>query len=185
MSETSTARAHDASILDELASRQLGRDAGLLRLDSNAAAARAVAALAAQAERELVMLTPDLEPLLYDQAPFLDAVRRLALEHPARLPVRVLLIDAEPAIRRGHRLIELARRVSSAIRIGAVPEELAEQTDAYLLADDTGYRRRQRAMPSTSLVDFAAPGTARALRREFDALWEQAGSHPGLNRLYL
>jgi predicted GNAT family N-acyltransferase len=168
-----------------LDNRGLGADAGLLRLDSAALAAHAVAALASQARRELTVLTPDLEPRLYDQRPFLDAVRRLALERPDRLPVRILLLDAEPAIRRDHRLIELARRLSSAVRIGAVPDELAAQTDAYLLADDLGYCLRRRTDPNTHVVDFAAPARVRALRRDFDAIWEQAGVHVGLRRLHL
>jgi len=174
-----------APIRADLAGRTLGRDPGLRRLDGQSLGAQAVAMLAGQARRELTLLTPDLEPCLYDQPAFLDAVRRLAVERSGRQPVRVLVIDAEPAIRRGHRLIELARQLSSAVQIGAVPEELAEQTDAYLLADDVGYCLRRRALPNIQLVDFAAPAEVRALRRGFDAVWEQAGVHPGLRRLYL
>jgi predicted GNAT family N-acyltransferase len=169
----------------DLAHRCLGQDGGLLRLDSQALVTRAVAALAFQARRELTVLTADLEPHLYDQQPFLDAVRRLAVEWSGRLPVRVLLIDADPAIRRGHRLIELARRLSSTVRIAAVPPDMTEQTDAYLLADDAGYCLSRRADPGTYLVDFAAPAQTRVLRRGFDAIWERAGVHPGLRRLHL
>lgn len=169
----------------DIDSRTLGRDAGLLRVDSTGLAAHAIGVMAAQARRELSILTPDLEPALYDQQPFLQAVRRLAVERAGHLPVRVLLIDAESAIRRGLRLVELARRLSSSVQIAVAPEELAEQCDAFLVADDAGYCLRRPADSGSALIDFANPSKVRLLRRDFKAVWDQAGAAMELRRLHL
>lgn len=165
--------------------RVLGETAGLLRCDSTRLAAQAMAAMAAQARRELILLTPDLEPPLYDQPGFLEAVRRLAIERAAHRPVRVLLIDAEAAVRRSLRLVELARRLSSSLQIASVPEELAEQCDAYLLVDDDGYCLRRRSAMSSWLIDFADAAGVRALRAEFERIWEQADTPLELRRLHI
>lgn len=169
----------------DLAGRALGQDSELLRYDGPRRAARAIAALACQARRELTLLTPDLEPALYDQASFLESVRRLAIERAGRLPVRILVLDVETAVRRSLRLIELARRLTSSIQIAVVPEELAGQCDAFLLVDNDGYCLRRRADPNRSLIDFADSATVRALRRGFDEIWAQSSPPIELLRLSL
>ena len=169
----------------DVETRLLGLTNGLLRIDEPSMLQLAVAAMATQARRELRLLTPDLEPILYDQAPFLDNVTRLAVHRRGRLPVRILLIDAEPALTRGHRLIELSRKLSSAVQIQAVPAELAEQCDHYLLADDSGYCLRRSAAPNAALVDFNANAHVRRMQRDFEQLWAQGAVHTGLRRLHL
>ena len=164
---------------------QLGQNGGLIRLGQPRLVRHAITALAKQANRELRLLSPDLEPILYDHEPFLQQVSRLAVERRGRLPVRVLLIDAEPALRRGHRLIELSRRLSSAVQIRAVPAEFAEQCDQFFLADDAGYCLRRYATPGTVLVDFNDVAAVSRMQRDFDKIWEQGAVHTGLRRLHL
>lgn len=171
-------------ILD-LQTRMLARTSGLLRLEDPRLLQPAVAAMAAQARRELRLLTTDLEPILYDQTAFLEQVKRLAVARRGHLPVRILLMDAEPPLRRGHRLLELSRKLSSAIQIQAVPAEFIEQCDQYLLADDSGYCLRRCASPTRALVDFNAVASVRRMQRGFEQLWAQGAVHSGLRRLYL
>jgi len=169
----------------DLGSRYLGVTGGRLRLTQTAHAALAVTALAAQAQNRLDLLSHDLEPALYDRVPFLAAVRRLALARMGRVPVRVLLVDAAPAVRRGHRLIELARQLSSDVQIRAVPEHCAERGDRFLLADDSGYCLTPFHDPQAWRVDFASGIETRRLRAGFARIWEQASDHPALRRLFL
>ena len=169
----------------DIKTRLLGLTNGLLRIDNPAMLQLAVATMAVQARKELRLLTPDLEPFLYDRAPFLDNVKRLAVDRRGRLPVRILLIDAEPALHRGHRLIELSRKLSSAVQIHAVPAEFAEQCDHYLLADDSGYCLRRFTAPTAALVDFNGAASVRRMQRGFEQLWAQGQVHSGLRRLHL
>jgi GNAT superfamily N-acetyltransferase len=169
----------------DLASRRLGRTPGRLFLDPDANLALAIATLARQAHRRIDLLSWDLNPALYEQAAFLEAVRYLALELSGRLPVRILLVDASPAIKRGHQLIELARRLSTDIQIRAVPADWVKQCDQFLLCDDQGYALTPLRNPRRTQVDFRAGAETRRLRRLFEHLWEQSEIHQELRRLYL
>ncbi|WP_295880921.1 GNAT family N-acetyltransferase [uncultured Thiohalocapsa sp.] len=173
------------NIAADLDTRRLGDTTGVLRLDSPEAQGGAVASLAAQARTELLIASPDLEPGLYDQSPVLDAMLRLAVHRRGRVPVRVLVADADAPVKRGHRLIELSRRFSSGIQIRTLPEELAEGTEPCLLADEVGYTLRPTAARDSLLVDFSDSAHTRRLRRRFELFWQQSGVHPGLRRLYL
>jgi hypothetical protein len=171
--------------LADLGSRRLGDSPGLLRLDSSSAQQHAIGRLAAQARLQLLIRTPDLEPALYDRAPVLNAVLRLAMQRSGRLPVRVLVADPTPSLKRGHRLIDLARRFSSAIQIRTLPEQCADAGEACLLADEMGYGLRPTAEHDSLLVNFADGGQARRLRRRFELLWQHSQIDPELRQLYL
>jgi hypothetical protein len=140
--------------------------------------------MAAQVARELWLFTHDLDAPLYDHQEFLDAVRRVALETTA-VPVRILVYRAEPAVRKGHRLIDVARQLTSRVQIRQVPVELQQRTDAYLLADDRGYVQRPLADVYEGTADFNAPLEVRRLREQFEAIWEMAEISLELRRLYL
>lgn len=169
----------------DLRDRRLGASAGVLRVDTPTAQSSAVMSLAGQARAELLITSPDLEPALYDQTPVLDTMMRLAIHRRGRVPVRVLVADAQAPLKRGHRLIELSRRFSSAIQIRCIPEELAHGVEPCMLADEVGYTMRPTTAHDSLVMDFADGGHTRRLRRRFELLWQQSGVHPGLRRLYL
>jgi len=141
-------------------------------------------ALAELARRELLIFTRDLDPLYYDQQPFLDAVQRLALEVP-RPSVRVLVMEPRPAVADGHRLIELARRLTSRIEMRRVGEDDRDRVDAFLVADGRGYCWRQFADRHQGQAEADAPQRARLLAVEFERMWERAVVDTELRRLHL
>lgn len=173
------------ALATEINDRLLGQTAGVLRLDDDRGQARALAALATQATRELIILTPDPEPMLYDQPALLEAIGRLARDRRGRQPVRLLLGDAEACVRRGSRLIDLSRQLTSAIGIRVLPEDLAASRDHYLVADDGGYFVRGDAPRFGAMADFADRRQVRQLRHDFEQRWAQGNEHPGLRRLYV
>ncbi len=175
----------EALIPGDLASRILGQTQGRLFLTQTQHISLAAQQLAAQARRRIDLLSADLHPAIYNQEPFVDAARYLALEVRGRLPVRLLVIDPETAIRRGHRLIELARVLSSDVQIRAVPEDWADRCDHFLLCDQEGYCLNRHQDPGRTLVDFNSSPVTRRLRRLFDQIWQQSDIHPGLGRLHL
>jgi predicted GNAT family N-acyltransferase len=172
-------------LIAELRRCRLGHSPGRLRLASAVMQREGVGRLAAQSQSELLISTPDLEPALYDRPIVLETMLRLAVHRGGRVPVRVLVMDAEQALKRGHRLIELSRRFSSAIQLRALPEDLVDGAEACLLADAVGYGLRPSADRDSLLLDFADSGQTRRLRRRFELLWQESRVHPGLRRLYL
>lgn len=166
-----------------LAHRRLGIDAGVLALDSIALTAFAVASLAVQAGRALCLSSADLEPRLYDRGEFLAAVRALALARRGQPVLRVLLRDGQVPVRHGHRLVELARALSSAVEVRVLPAELADQQEGFLVADETGYCLQHAA--GEAAADFLAPARARELKHGFDQLWQQSAPSAEMRRLHL
>jgi len=157
---------------------------GPLRLDSRARMREVGIELAEQARRELLLFAPRLDADLYDQAPFLETVRRLALANPHQ-PVRILVAEARAIARDGHRLIELARHLSSRIALREIDERDQERRDAFLIVDARGYLYRQIAASHKAVAEMNGRRTARRLREEFNQLWEIARESSELRRLYL
>lgn len=178
-------REPEALIRADLDARALGETQGRLFLTKTEHLARAAGRLATQALRQIELLSADLQPSVFDQEAFVEALRYLAIERRGRLPVRILVIDPEPSIRRGHRLIELARVLSSDLQIRQVPKDWAEHCDQFLLCDRDGLFWTRYQDPRRTLVDFSAGAETRRLRRLFDEIWDQGEIHPGLRRLYL
>ncbi len=157
----------------DLSEGVLRKTAGPIRLEGSSEIALVSARFAEQALQALRIFSHDLDPSIYDRAEFLDSVRRLALSN-TRAPVQILLFDAEPAVRNGHRLIELTRQLSSRIQIRSVPEEFHHQIEAYLLADDSGYLLRRVADVLEGTADFFAPQQVRRMRDRFEHIWERS-----------
>ena len=62
----------------------------------------------------MLIFSRDLDPPIFDQKELLDSLAALVTRH-SEIKVRVLVQDIERVIKRGHRLIELSRRLTSAI----------------------------------------------------------------------
>lgn len=162
----------------------LGESAGDYALESRDDNRNAAALLAGQARRRLELFTPDLEPALYEQTPFLDALRQLCLGSP-RARVRVLAKDFERAIKDGHRLVEVARRLSSYIELRKVHADYQENNETFLLADDYGLLHRRHAPRFEGMFSCKAPLEVRRLRAFFDEVWDRSEPETGLRRLHL
>jgi predicted GNAT family N-acyltransferase len=162
----------------------LGQTAGSVELHGRDHIRAAGIRMAGQSRRELRIFSHDLDPDLYDNREFLEAVRAIALRG-REAAVRVLLVHAEPAIRRGHRLIEAARQLSSKVQIRGVPLDFQRHTEAYLLADDRGFLLRRLADTYEAVADFNDPKEVRRLRQEFEQIWALGEIHQELRRLHL
>jgi hypothetical protein len=163
---------------------QLGVSAGAFELDRSEEVRDAVQLLAAQATRTLDIVSRHLDAPLFDQAAFLGAVRRLVLGSP-HARVRILVLDAAPAVARSHRLIELAQTFSGFIemRVQGLPHRRFNA--AWLVADGMGYLYREFSDRYESTVDFHDVRAASQLAHRFDELWSRAVTDPNLRRLQL
>jgi hypothetical protein len=161
-----------------------GAPPGKLELQGLAAVRDLSAQLAGQAERSLLIFSRTLDQRVYDQQPFLHALHRLALHGP-RSQVRILLVDNHRLVKYNHRLLELARRLTSRIELRRPIAQYAEHGDEYLLADHRGYLYREHADEYEGSAEFYAPLEARRLEERFQAAWEHSQPDPELRRLYL
>jgi hypothetical protein len=131
-----------------------------------------VVKVAACAKRAITILTPDLEPGIYDTPEFLDAVKHLALaKRYAR--VRVLISEPERSVRNGNRLIALGRRLSTAIDFRNLDEEYrGKLTGAFIIADDTAVLYRLNGRAYEGIMGSIEPAIARQHLDQFEKPWE-------------
>jgi len=171
----------DLSDLDQLV---LGESARLLRFDSRGPNRDIATALARQARQGIDILTPDLELPVYDSPGFLEAVRQLAIRSRSTR-VRVLIGDSTPAVKNGHRLIELARHFTSSVFVHNPSRQHRDFGHADLMVDGVGYLHKHISSRYEGEANFRDPLRCRELLREFDSLWELSQPDPEMRRLHI
>lgn len=130
----------------------------------------ATAIVAASAQRLMSIYTPNLEPELYDQTPFLDIIKRFVLSR-SFAKVRVLLGDGTKLRRDAHRFVAMSRRLTSYIDIRLLGADMPRPCPAYLIADDRAIIYRATSAQWDGIADLNNPAVARMHLADFDAQW--------------
>ncbi len=162
----------------------LGQTDQALTLETSDDNRSAATALATQARRSLDIYTRELDKAIYDYQPFIDAVRELATGSRTSM-IRILVKDSSRAVKQGHRLINLAQRITSFIEVRKPPEEYKEYNEAFLIADGIGVVHRKLGDRFEGKVCFNAPIETRNLLAFFNEAWEKSAPDTQLRRLYL
>lgn len=126
--------------------------------------------VAGSAQRLMSIYTPNLEPDLYDQTPFLDIVKRFVLAR-SFAKVRVLLGDGSRMIRDVHRFVAMSRRLTSYIDIRVLGEDAPKPHPGYIIADDRAILYRTNAAQWDGIADLDNPAVARMHLADFDSQW--------------
>lgn len=125
-----------------------------------------------------------LDAGLYDQTPFLQALGALCLGN-RKARIRVLVQDPMSAVKRGHRLIELSRRLSSSIEIRQPHPDYRHHNEAFLVADDCGLIYRPLSDRYEGTANFYDPVQAERKADFFTEVWDRSETHPELRRLHI
>ncbi len=137
-----------------------------------------------QATRSIDILSHDLEARLYDQRPFLEAVKRLSIRSRFSR-VRILLQDNSRVQQQGHRLIEMASRLPSRIEIRRPHPDYIDHPENFLIVDARGYIRRHRGNGYQGEADYDNRLQAAQLTRLFSEIWECSEVDSCLRQLHL
>ena len=162
----------------------LGNTSGKTHLNSVEQCRQAALSLASQAQKTIYIFSHDLEPQIYNQIPFLDAVKELAIRSRQSC-IRILLQDNEKAQRDGHRLLQLWHRLTSKIEIRRPHPDYIDHPEGFLVADETGYLHRRLYTGYEATVDFNSRLEAGRLSRFFNEVWEQSGPDSELRDLHI
>ena len=157
----------------DITSMQLGIDRLEFSLHSREDVRVIAQTLAEQAQRGLMLLTRDLEPAIFDQQPFLNAISKLARQHQDA-GFRILVLDSHQLLQTGHRLIELSRKLSANIQFRCPPPEYQNTGKTFLICDDAGYFYRPLASRYEGAANFNNPGEVAKLEKYFMELWERS-----------
>jgi hypothetical protein len=131
---------------------------------------RAAVAVAASARRSLAILTPDLEPGIYDHNDFLDVAKRLVLSKPWA-KIRMLVSDPGRAIRNGNKFVGVARRLNTYIEMRNAHRDYAGHREAFMIADDHGLVYRVDGSRWEGIADANDPIVTRRYLELFDTIW--------------
>ena len=126
--------------------------------------------VAASGQRLISIMTPDLEPEIFDQPAMLEIMKRFVLGH-SFAKVRVLMRDQARSSNGANRFVAMAHRLTSYLEIRIRAPQYRELTAAYCIADDRAIVYRPRADRADGLAGFNNHKVARQYLHEFDAVW--------------
>ena len=162
----------------------LGSEQALQRFSLPDQARSHALALMQQARRTLCLYSPDLEPWLYNHSSIAQACTQFVLSH-RNSTLRILLRDSSRAVRDGHRLIGLSRKLSSHIQIRRCHADYPVPDGAFLLADDHGLLMRPEPDQFGGYAHYQDAARVRQLQRLFDQTWDTSITDPDLRSFLL
>lgn len=141
-------------------------------------------ALLQQARHSINLYSGDLEPWLYNHSSVEQACRQFLLANP-RNRMRILLKDCSRAIKEGHRLVALARRLPSNLQIRKLNPHQPIDDSAVLLIDSCGVSLRADADPYNGYALYNDPARLRSRLESFNKAWETSISDADLRSFLL
>jgi len=138
--------------------------------------------VAASATRMLTMYTQDVEPDIYDQPAFLEAIKRLIL---ARSYAKVRVLIADPARTRFEtsKFIGVARRITSHIEVRHLRADLRNNATSFLIADERALLYRLQSSRWDGLLELNDPPVSRRYLTYFDDVWQASEPHLELRQI--
>ena len=151
----------------------LKEDAQTVAIDTSEECRLAALSMARQAARSIEIVSRQLDPQMYDDRDFCEAVSQLIVGS-RRARIRALLRHTGPVVKGGHRLMTLSRRLSSFIEMRVPAREFDEYNAAFLIVDGVGVIHRTLSDRFESTVNFNDPRLAQELTRQFEEMWQTA-----------
>lgn len=127
--------------------------------------------IVAHAQRSLAILTPDLEPDIYEHVEFLDVLKRFVLARTyAR--VRVLITQPERTIRQSNQFAQMGQRLNTYIQFRNLASDRRPVKEAWCIADSDAIVYRADFATGEGVVDTHAPEIAKRYIAVFEDLWQ-------------
>lgn len=140
-------------------------------LDGTAELRSAIVDIVSRAERSLAILTPNLEPEIYEHRDFLDMVKRFVLARTFTR-IRVLITEPQRTMKSGNEFVQMGQRLNTYIQFRNLAESLRPQREAWCVADADALVYRADYATGEGMADTHAPEIARHYLTRFDALWQ-------------
>lgn len=135
--------------------------------------ANATHALISQARRSVDIYTHELDPKVYNTSDCINALKAFVL-HNAYARIRILIRSPNRSIKSGHRLVSLARHLSSYIEIRVIHEDYKSQPDAFVIVDQRGVLYLSEGDRYDGKCNFNDPRLATELSHRFNEVWNHS-----------
>ena len=140
--------------------------------------------LCRSAARHVAILSPTLDHAAFDSSELAAAISAL-VRSSRQAEVRILISDSRPLVARGHRLLQLARRIPSSLRIQKLEEHPDWNGQTVVIRDRDGVLYRPAEAAKTG---FYEPGSRASTQKHlelFDELWRHSAQDIELRALSL
>jgi hypothetical protein len=138
--------------------------------------------LCSSAAREVCIVSPNLDHDAFDSTELADALGVL-IRSSRQTRVRIVVADTRGLVSRGHRLMQLARRIPSSVQIRKLAEHPQWKSETIVICDRDGVLYK----PGDSDHDgFYEPSSRASTRRHldlFEELWRNASEDVELRSL--
>lgn len=141
-------------------------------------------ALTQQATRSIEIISRHLDPGIFDNIDFIDAVKQLSISSKFT-KIRILISDSDPMTKNGHRFIELIQQLTSSIEVRKISEEYKSYNEAFCLYDGKGVIYLRYADRYDGFANFDRPRLVTELSNFFNEVWEHSLPDANLRRLHI
>ena len=140
--------------------------------------------LVKQCKQKLAIISQELDPLVYDQADLVEAMRQLALKS-RNVEIRIIVFEPELIVRKGHKLVDLAGKVSSFIEMRKIATEYKSFNESILIADNSGYLYQESTERYKGKLNFNGRRESKHLLDAFNMMWNTAKPDANLRRMHI
>jgi hypothetical protein len=140
--------------------------------------------LCREARRTIRILSPDLDHQVFDSEALCDKISALA-RRSRYSDVRILVKDTRAIVQRGHRLLELSRRIPSLVHIQVLAEHPEMNDDTMVIRDMDGLLFKPGDSEHQEIVETDSKARTQSYIERFDELWERSAPDSQLRRLGL
>lgn len=141
-------------------------------------------ALCDDALRHICILSPQLDHAAFDNSELVDALSALA-RRSRQAQVRILVSDVRPLVTRGHRLLQLARRLPSTVRIRKLEEHPNWNNETVVIKDRDGVLYKPGGSDHDAFYEPDSRVAAVRYLELFEELWRYSVEDAELRSLYL
>lgn len=137
-----------------------------------------------QTKRTFYIVARDLDRKIFDQDNISKTLFELA-RYSRNSDIRILVHDTTDAVRNGHSVIELARRLSSYVEVRLLGDDHKRFNEAFIVADKRGYIYQGMANRYDAIAEHHNPRMAQELENTFLDLWNHAEPDPNFRQLHI
>jgi hypothetical protein len=141
-------------------------------------------ALCTSAARYIRILSPRLDPAVFDNEEIASALGALARD-TRQTQVRILIRDPRNLLSSGHRLVQLARRTPSNVQMRKLAEHPDWNDETIVIKDMDGVLYKHGDSDSDAFHEPSSRAGARRYLELFDELWRLSEDDPDLRSMHI
>jgi len=136
------------------------------------------------ARRYIRILSPHLDREVFDRPELYDALGKLA-RRSRHSEIRILITESRPLVEHGHRLLNLARRIPSLVKIQKLSQHPELNDDTMVIRDSDGLLFKPAGSEHQGVYEPDSRAIVEGYVERFDELWLRSAPDSNLRQLQI